>query len=112
MNPIAWLFGQAFQRNAINPDIGTFRAFGKADPDRVAMPWHERLQAIPYVTPVLVTGNVMQVKVAKAVLGIDAEVNQFYFKFADGIDKPDDIMDYYVSGKSLPMGRLSFRYLG
>ena len=59
-----------------------------------------------------VSGGTMQVKVARSALGIEAGTNQFYFKFADGIDEPSDIMDYYVSGKSLPMGRLSFRYIG
>lgn len=59
-----------------------------------------------------VNGNVMQVKVPRTALGIKEGVNQFYFKFADGIDEPSDIMDYYVSGKSMPMGRLSYRYVG
>ena len=59
-----------------------------------------------------VDGSVMQVKVPRAALGMAADVNRFYFKLADGIENPSDIMDYYVSGKSLPLGRLSFRYLG
>ena len=59
-----------------------------------------------------VDGGVMQVKVPRAALGMAADVNRLYFKLADGIDEPADIMDYYVSGKSLPLGRLSFRYLG
>ncbi len=59
-----------------------------------------------------VDGNVMQVKVPRASLGIASDVNRFYFKLADGIENPSDIMDYYISGKSLPLGRLSYRYLG
>ncbi len=59
-----------------------------------------------------VDGSVMQVKVPRAALGMASDENRFYFKLADGIDEPADIMDYYVSGKSLPLGRLSFRYLG
>ena len=33
-----------------------------------------------------------------------------YFKAADSIEHQDDIMDYYVSGCSVPMGRLSYLY--
>lgn len=55
-----------------------------------------------------VTGNVMLVKVPKTVIGTDS----FYFKIADGIEVENDIMDYYVSGRSFPIGALSFRYAG
>ncbi|MBO4422492.1 MAG: hypothetical protein J5879_03565 [Clostridia bacterium] len=57
------------------------------------------------------SGNILQVKLPKSALGIEGRAN-IYFKVADGIEHPDDITDYYVSGKSLPMGRLSYRYLG
>lgn len=56
--------------------------------------------------------NVMQVKIPRKSIGLGKNDNSFYFKIADNIEKPNDIMDYYVSGKSLPMGRLSFRYMG
>ena len=59
-----------------------------------------------------IVGNKMMIRVARSVLGIAAGDNNLYFKMADGIEKADDIMDYYVSGKSFPVGRLSFRYLG
>ncbi|MBQ3867160.1 MAG: hypothetical protein II789_01300 [Clostridia bacterium] len=59
-----------------------------------------------------VDGSVMQVKIPRAALGMASDVNRLYFKLADGIEHPSDIMDYYISGKSLPLGRLSFRYLG
>lgn len=58
-----------------------------------------------------VHGNILQVKIPKEKIGLQPG-QTFYFKVADGIEKPDDIMDYYVSGRSLPMGRLSFRYMG
>ena len=32
------------------------------------------------------------------------------FKVTDHITHPDDIMDYYISGDSAPIGRLTFRY--
>ncbi len=57
------------------------------------------------------SGNILQVKIPKETLGITGRAN-IYFKVADGVEHPEDIMDYYVSGRSLPMGRLSFRYIG
>ena len=59
-----------------------------------------------------VSGDTMIVTIPRSALGLGAEDNTFYFKFADNITLADDIMDYYVSGKSLPVGRLSFQYLG
>ncbi len=56
-------------------------------------------------------GNILQVKIPKEALGITGRAN-IYFKVADGIEHPEDITDYYVSGRSVPMGRLSFRYIG
>ena len=34
----------------------------------------------------------------------------FYFKVADDVGDPSQIMNYYTSGSSLPLGRLSFQY--
>ncbi len=34
------------------------------------------------------------------------------FKVADSVEVEDDIMDYYVSGSSVPIGRLSYTYAG
>lgn len=59
-----------------------------------------------------VDGNVMIVSVPRSALGLRAEDHTFYFKFADNVTNASDIMDHYVSGKSLPVGRLSFQYLG
>ena len=56
-----------------------------------------------------VSGNVMQIKIPRKAVGLEV-ARQFYFKVADGVQHPEDIMDYYVSGTSLPMGRLSFIY--
>ena len=56
-----------------------------------------------------VQGNVMQVSIPRAALGLDA-AGDFYFKVADGVSDPAEIMDYYVTGCSLPMGRLSYLY--
>ena len=60
----------------------------------------------------IIDGSVMQVKLPRSVLGMEEGVDRFYFKLADGVENPSDIMDYYVSGLSMPMGRLSYQYLG
>lgn len=57
------------------------------------------------------SGNILQVKIPKAALGITGR-SSVYFKVADGIEHPEDICDYYISGRSVPMGRLSYRYIG
>lgn len=59
-----------------------------------------------------IDGNIMTVTVPREALGLAEDDNLFYFKFADNITNASDIMDYYVSGKSMPMGRLSYQYLG
>lgn len=59
-----------------------------------------------------VAGSSMTVTVPRSALGLSATDNNFYFKVADHITDADDIMDYYVSGCSVPMGRMSFRYVG
>ncbi len=56
-----------------------------------------------------VQGNVMQVSVPRSALGIE-NPGDFYFKVADGVVDPDEIMDYYSTGRSMPMGRLSYLY--
>ncbi len=56
-----------------------------------------------------VDGNVMQVKIPLSVLGSAAK-SGVYVKAADGIDSPKDIMDYYISGKTMPYGRMAYQY--
>ena len=56
-----------------------------------------------------VQGDVMQVSIPRAALGLD-EAGDFYFKVADGVSEPSEIMNYYGSGRSLPLGRLSYLY--
>lgn len=56
-----------------------------------------------------IDGNVMQVKIPFSVLGSGAKKG-VYFKIADGVSKPTDIMDYYISGKTMPFGRVSYQY--
>lgn len=56
------------------------------------------------------TENILQLKIPRNVIGLDSDNFTIYFKVADSVEKEDDIMDYYVSGESVPMGRLSFTY--
>ena len=74
----------------------------------------ERLQA-DYTGEVIgealftVQGNVMQISVSRALLGLEG-ISDFYFKVSDEVKDPAEIMNYYASGRSLPMGRLSYLY--
>lgn len=55
-------------------------------------------------------GNVLLVKVERASLGLTGNKCGFSFKVADNVSRPYDIMDYYVSGESVPLGRLNYSY--
>lgn len=56
-------------------------------------------------------GNTLTVKVPRAAVGL-SDSAEFYFKVADGVENPEDIMDYYVTGRVMPMGHLSYKYNG
>ena len=58
-----------------------------------------------------VSGKVMQVALPRNTVGLESS-DEFYFKVADGVENPTDIMDYYVTGRCLPMGRLSYKFVG
>lgn len=57
-----------------------------------------------------IDGNIMQVSIPLSAIGLDSRSCRFEFKVADNVTRYDDIMDYYVSGDSAPIGRLSFSY--
>ena len=65
--------------------------------------------ALEAVATYSVQGNVMQISVPRAALGLESG-GDFYFKIADGVADPAEIMDYYATGRSLPLGRLSYLY--
>ena len=56
-----------------------------------------------------VQGSVMQLSVPRALLDLEGECD-FYFKLSDSVEHPEEIMSYYASGISMPMGRLSWLY--
>ena len=57
-----------------------------------------------------VSGKNMQLAIPKSALNMQSDA--FYFKVADSVENFNDIMDYYVTGRSMPMGRFSYQYLG
>lgn len=57
-----------------------------------------------------VDGKIMQIRIPLSALGLTAKNCAIEFKVADNVSSPDDIMDYYISGDSAPIGRLSFSY--
>ena len=56
-----------------------------------------------------IDGNRMFLCVPRSLVGMQNET-EFYFKAADSVAAPEDIMEYYVSGSVMPMGRLSYAY--
>ena len=58
-----------------------------------------------------ISGNVMNVYIPIAALSIKNDVFKVRFKCSDSIEKESDILDYYVSGCSVPIGRLSYTYI-
>ena len=66
------------------------------------------------VTPVefRVQGNELQLAIPRAALGLAAGGSRvdFDFKWADNLQSPGDVMDFYVSGDVAPEGRFNYRY--
>ena len=57
-----------------------------------------------------VEGNTMFITVPLSALGLSANNVSFEFKVADNVTNYTDIMDYYVTGDSAPIGRLRYSY--
>lgn len=57
-----------------------------------------------------VQGNQMQIEIPRDMIGADENCPCIYFKVADSVEHIKDINDYYITGKCLPMGRLSYSY--
>jgi hypothetical protein len=56
------------------------------------------------------SGSTLQIQIPRSSIGASSGISDIYFKVADGIAKPSDIMEYYISGSALPMGRLSYLF--
>ncbi len=57
-----------------------------------------------------VNGNVIMVKIPKALLGISSSEFTVNFKWTDNVQNEGDIMDFYVSGDVAPTGRFKYQY--
>ncbi len=57
-----------------------------------------------------VYGDVILYRIPLEALGLTSDNCYILFKVFDNVTKPEDIMDYYVSGDSAPIGRLSYSY--
>jgi hypothetical protein len=55
--------------------------------------------------------DTLQIEVPRKTIGLAGKIDKLYFKVADGVNKPSDIMDYYISGSAMPVGRLSYLYV-
>ena len=59
-------------------------------------------------------GNEMQLAIPRAALGLkpgNAKI-ALDFKWADNLQHPGDVMDFYVSGNVSPAGRFNYRFIG
>lgn len=69
--------------------------------------WHwEDVAKVSY----RVKGNELELAIPKSALGIHGDHFTIDFKWADNIQHPGDIMDFYVSGDCAPIGRFNYRY--
>ncbi|HUC85472.1 MAG TPA: hypothetical protein VL970_09795 [Candidatus Acidoferrales bacterium] len=64
--------------------------------------------------PLRVAGNELQLAIPRAALGLSAGETRaaIDFKWADNVQSPGDVMDFYLSGNVAPPGRFNFRYRG
>ena len=58
---------------------------------------------------IAINGNVMQLAIPLSLIEAN-ETADVEFKIADNITHPEDVMDYYISGDSMPIGRLHYGY--
>ena len=56
-----------------------------------------------------VSGNVIQVKIPRSLLGETGTVD-LEFKIADGINVAGDVLNFYIDGSSAPMGRYNYLF--
>jgi hypothetical protein len=61
-----------------------------------------------------ISGNEMQLAIPREKLGLPNNSSKVAidFKWADNLQHPGDIMDFYLSGDVAPEGRFNYRYDG
>ena len=59
-----------------------------------------------------VMGNELQLAIPRSALGLSSDANEtsFDFKWADNMQRPGDLMDFYLDGDVAPAGRFNYRY--
>ena len=58
------------------------------------------------------SGNQLQLAVPRAALGMKPGSMTFDFKWVDHLSRPDDVMDFYLSGDVAPDARFCYRFTG
>lgn len=61
-------------------------------------------------SPYSLNDSIIQLQIPRSAINFTENQDKIYFKIAVGVDTPSNIMNYYVSGSSMPMGRLSYIY--
>lgn len=57
-----------------------------------------------------INGNVLQVEIPLKLIGKSSKDFNVVIKVTDNVQNPENILDYYVSGDSAPIGRLGYSY--
>lgn len=80
--------------------------------ERNAGGWHWEKVVQPEVR-MRVEGDELHLAIPRTVLNLQADARplSFDFKWADNLQQPGDVMDFYVSGDVAPDGRFTYRYL-
>ena len=60
---------------------------------------------------IVIRDEFMFLKISKDVISM-RDTNTLYFKVADSVEAPKDIMSYYTTGSTFPVGRYSYSYTG
>jgi hypothetical protein len=61
------------------------------------------------VADISINGKVMQLAIPRSLIDVNDNVD-IEFKICDNVTHPEDVMDYYISGDSMPIGRLHYGY--
>jgi hypothetical protein len=61
-------------------------------------------------SPVGMRGSELQIAIPRAVVGLPNGPIAFDFKWVDNLQRPGDVMDFYLSGDVAPEGRFNYRY--
>ena len=58
-----------------------------------------------------IKGNVLQIKIPKAALGISSDTYNINFRWSDNMQSDGDIMDFYINGDVAPSGRYKYQFI-